>query len=211
MPLNKNHRIFFTLTGNLIFHRKLLFGIIFAFRMVLYIDLTVNWPLSVSDYLNTSRWSFRCILTIRTRLFHARRLCPTSALRKDILKGVLFKTSDTVEFLLLAILYRLGYCSFKVEFPSQISSQNLICVSLCNLKFPRVRNWFLTFIKPAQNWESPVFLSTWVIIFVPIYLFHSNYCQSPSSFISLYSHLLSKHLFWIYKSKIPKPPCSFGR
>jgi hypothetical protein len=118
-PLNRNHRNIFALSGNLILQRNLLFDMIFSFKMVLYIDLTVNCALVVSDRLNTSSQSFRCILTIlNMRLFHEWRLCPTKALRKDILNGMEFKISATFEFLLPAILYRFGYCSFKVEFAS---------------------------------------------------------------------------------------------
>jgi hypothetical protein len=116
-PLNIDHGNIFTLSGNLILHRNMLFGIIFSFKMVLYIDLTVNRPLVVSDHLNTSSLSFKCIFTnLNMKLFHEWRLCPTKALRKDILHGMEFKTSTKVEFLLLAILYRFEYCSFKVEF-----------------------------------------------------------------------------------------------
>jgi hypothetical protein len=156
-PLNRNHRNIFTLSGNLILHRNMLFGIIFSFKKVLYIHLTMNCPLVVTDHLNTSSWSFKCILIIlNMRLFHEWRLCPTKAFWKDILNGMEFKTFVTVEFLLLEILDRFRYCSFKVEFSSQISFQNMICVPLCNMKFHMDRNWFLIFIKPVHNWESPV-------------------------------------------------------
>jgi hypothetical protein len=43
-----------------------------------------------------------------------------------------------------------------------------------------------------------------------IYLFLNSSCHMPSSFNSLKSHLLNKHLFYMSKLCIPKPPWTFG-
>jgi hypothetical protein len=42
------------------------------------------------------------------------------------------------------------------------------------------------------------------------YFFLSTSCHKPSSLKSLNNHLLSKHLFWTSKSKIPSPPCTLA-
>jgi hypothetical protein len=42
------------------------------------------------------------------------------------------------------------------------------------------------------------------------YLFLSNCCHTLSPFINLNNHLLSRHLLWTSKFRIPNPPWSFG-
>jgi hypothetical protein len=44
------------------------------------------------------------------------------------------------------MLYKFEYCSLKVFVPSHLSVQNLISLSFYNIKFPKIRNYFLAFI-----------------------------------------------------------------
>ena len=67
-----------------------------------------------------------------------------------------------------------------------------------------------TFIRSAQNWESPGLLVTYVRDLEPRYLLRRSCCQMPSSLVSLNSHLLKRHLFWISKFIILRPPWSLG-
>jgi hypothetical protein len=94
--------------------------------------------------------------------------------------------------------------------PSHVSHQNLICLLSCMLKFPILRNYSLTFIKPLQNWESPDFLITCVIALDPKYLFFISCFYAPSELIKLKSHLLRRHLFCSSWFSTPSPPWSFG-
>jgi hypothetical protein len=104
----------------------------------------------------------------------------------------------------------LEYCSFKVFTLSHLSFQNLISLPPCNLKFPKFRNWSLTFISPIQNWELPSHLFTWVLNLSLKYLFLSSCCQASSPLIKLKRHLPSKLLFCCLRSSLPRPPCSLG-
>jgi len=67
-----------------------------------------------------------------------------------------------------------------------------------------------TFIRSAQNWESPGLLVTYVRDLEPRYLLRRSCSQMPSLLVSLHSHLLKRHLFWISKFIIPRPPGSLG-
>jgi hypothetical protein len=91
-----------------------------------------------------------------------------------------------------------------------MSSQNLICVPVCKLKQPKLRNWSFTLIKRNQKSESPGFFITWTSVMLFRYLFLRNSWQIPSTLHNLNSHLLSRHLFCKFRFCMPKPPCSFG-
>jgi hypothetical protein len=138
--------------------------------MAWYMELTENWPFEFSDYQNISDWSLNCMSTILgSRLCQDRKLASTKLLLNEILVTLLF----------LTMLYKLGYCSFKVFSSSHLSSQNLIYAPFYNLKFLKFRNWSLAFSRPVQNCESPDFLFTWVIDLSLRNLFLSNCCQAP--------------------------------
>ena len=76
--------------------------------------------------------------------------------------------------------------------------------------FPKPKNWSFIAIKPIQNWESPAFFCTWLNVLFLRYLFRNKSCHNPSSLTNLNNHLLNKHLFWISRFCIPRPPRSFG-
>ena len=159
-----------------------------------------------------SRWSSNCTNAILiTSSFHLSRFSSTNALLKVILRGVELKTLATEMCFFLQMLYRDGYWSLRVEFPSHLSSQNLIYVPLWRLKVDRWRKRSLTFIRPNKKCESPGFHLTSPIVLFFRYVFLRSSCQTPSSLINLYSHLLSKQTFWVSRFKIPRPPWSFGK
>ena len=51
---------------------------------------------------------------------------------------------------------------------------------------------------------------TYVRDLEPRYLLRRSCSQMPSLLVSLHSHLLKRHLFWISKLIIPRPPWSVG-
>jgi hypothetical protein len=125
---------------------------------------------------------------------------------KETFSDLELKMSGTIALFFQTILYRLGYCSFKIVVPSHVSSQNLICLPSCMLKFPILRKSSLTFIRPLQNCESLGFLITCVIALHPKYLFLISCCHAPSELIKLKSHLLRRHLFYSSRFSTPSPP-----
>jgi hypothetical protein len=112
--------------------------------------------------------------------------------------------------LLLTILNNEGNLSLSGLSPNQVSYQNLVWDPSFNLKEPSSIKESLMFIKLFQKWESVGFLTQLPKVLSLIYLFISNSYHMPSSFNNLYSHLLNKHLFWISKFWIPRPPWSLG-
>jgi hypothetical protein len=67
-----------------------------------------------------------------------------------------------------------------------------------------------TLIRPFQNGESMGFMVTSAKHLECRYLFHNSSCHTPSSFKSLKSHLLRRHLFFKSNTSIPSPPWSLG-
>jgi hypothetical protein len=78
------------------------------------------------------------------------------------------------------------------------------------LNEPKLMKVSLTFISPFQKWEYVGLLLQLPIVLSFIYLFFNYSCHMPSSFKSLKSHLLNKHLFWISKLCMPRPSWIFG-
>jgi hypothetical protein len=154
-----------------------------------------------------SGWSFKCIFAIlKTNSCQEFKFALTRLLLKEMSSGLVLKHYEAVVFFFQTILYKLGYCSFKVVAPSYISSQNLIWLLPCNLKFPKLRNWSLTFISPVQNCELPSFLFTWVMDLPTKHLFLMSCWHVSSPFIKLKSHLLSRLLFCFSRSSTPSSP-----
>jgi hypothetical protein len=96
------------------------------------------------------------------------------------------------------------------KIPGHLSSQNWMWTPLLSLNRPKLRNESLTFMRPLQNWESPGFFCTWVIVCDLRYFRLSMVCHSPSSLINLNSHLFNKHIFYISIFWTHNPPWSFG-
>ena len=141
---------------------------------IVYSDEVTIWMYLV-DHINVH------LHVIKTKLCQESKFWPTTDIRNEMFKGTELMISATIALFLLTILYKFGYCSFKVDMPSHLSSQNLTYLWSCNLKFLKLRNWFLTFIRPVKNCESPGFLSTWVIDLLLRYIIHSAYTQNNNS------------------------------
>ena len=108
------------------------------------------------------------------------------------------------------ILKREGYCCLSVWLHIHLSSQKCIWLPSFNWNDPKVSKESFTFMRPAQNWESPGFFWTWAIVSFFKYFFLNKLCQIPSSLMSLNNHLLNKHLFCISRFLMPNPPISLG-
>jgi len=167
-------------------------------------------PFWCRDHTKMSLWSCSWIsITLATSWCHKSKLLATRDLRKEIFSGVELRTWLTNADFFLAMLYRVGYWFLRGLLSSQESSQNLIWDPLPSLNLPHLRNSDLTLMRPDQKCESPGKCSTWVRDLYWKYFLLSRVCHIPCSFISLKSHLLSKHLFCASRFKIPKPPWSF--
>ena len=78
-------------------------------------------------------------------------------------------------------------------------------------KVPLVKISYLIFISPLQKWESYGLALTCVKDLDRKYLFFSNSCHIPSVLSKFTIHFARRHLFCIWRSKMPKPPWSLGR
>jgi hypothetical protein len=95
---------------------------------------------------------------------------------------------------------------------SQVPSQNLVRSPLSTTNDPRsIKKSSFTFTNPFLKGESFGFSVTWARVLDCKYLLCRSSCQTTSSLNSLNSHLLSKLLFFNYKTSIPKPTWSLGR
>ena len=179
--------------------------------MALYMDLTENNPFWCSPYTKWSFWFVNCTsATMATTSCHACKLTPTRDLLKATFNGVIDNTVLIDALFFLTILYNAGKREFKGRGLIHESSQNHTWDPSPRSNLPNDRNSSLTFIRPAQNWESPGMYWTWVKVLSLKYLFLSNFYQTPSPFISLKSHFLKKHLLWTPRFRTPNPPWSFG-
>jgi len=113
-------------------------------------------------------------------------------------------------FFFLTMLYSAGKIDFSGCDLIHESSQNRTWDPSPRSNLPSERNSPLTFMRLAQNWESPGMYWTYVKVLSLIYLFLSICCQTPSPLIHLKSHLLRRHLLETSKFKTPNPPWSFG-
>ena len=127
-------------------------------------------------------------------------LLPIRSLRHEILKYGVLKISTIVTCLWWSMLYRQGYCSHNVALPSYLSSQNLICDQSLTMKVAKWKNCRFTFIRLAPKWESRLFHWT-----CNRGLLSNICCHILSVVSSLKSHLLSKAVFFIWRSWIPNP------
>jgi len=151
------------------------------------------------------------MLAIRgNKLFHATNLGPMRSLRQDRFGDGPERTSAMVTCLGLAMLYRHGYCSCREEFPSHLSSRKCTCDLSFIMKDPKWKKSRFTFIRLDKKCESPFFHSTCINGFDPKYLLRSTCCQVPSMVSNLNNHLLSRAIFLICRSWIPRPPWSLG-
>jgi hypothetical protein len=128
----------------------------------------------------------------------------------DMFNAIVLNTNATEICFFRVIKYNEGYSCFKVKSLIHLSSQNLVLLPLLSWNHPKYRKHSLTFIRPLQNWESPSFFCTCAIVYAFKYFFLSIFCHSPSSFINLKSHLLSKHQFCISILRILNSPSYFG-
>jgi hypothetical protein len=135
---------------------------------------------------------------------------PIRDLLKATFNGVVDSTVLTVTLFFLTMLYNDGKSVLKGCGVIHESSQKHTWDPSPRSNLPIDRNSSLTFIRPAQNWESLGMYWTWVKVLSLKYLFLSNCCQIPSSFIGLKSHLLRRHLLWTPRFRTPNPPWSFG-
>jgi hypothetical protein len=95
-PFNKNHMKILIFSGHFNFHNALLDGKCIWFTSFLYIDCTLNDPCLEREHLIESWWSSNCTNEIlETSSFHLSNLSPTSALLKDILRGIELKALAT--------------------------------------------------------------------------------------------------------------------
>jgi hypothetical protein len=158
-----------------------------------YIDLIEKIPFWCNPQINLSSMSVNLVLSTRaTRLCQQLRLLPTMPLWKDIFRGTVLNTDMIEMCFFLVIVKSVRYNSFIVKFPNYLSSQNLTFYPLHNWNRPRLRKDSLTLIKPLQKYESPCFLCTRAMVLSLPYFLLKKFCHTPSSFISLNSHLLSK-------------------
>jgi hypothetical protein len=84
-----------------------------------------------------------------------------------------------------------------------MSSQNFVFPQFLSLKQPVLQKSSFTFIKPFENGESNGCAVIWESVLECRYLLGIISCQTPSSLISLNSHLIVKHLF--FSSKLLSP------
>ena len=94
--------------------------------------------------------------------------------------------------------------------PTQVSSQNRVALPSLIKKVPLVKTSSLIFISPLQKWESYSLALTYVKDLNRKYLFFSNSCHIPSVLSKFTIHFARRHLFCIWRSKMPKPPWSLG-
>jgi hypothetical protein len=173
-------------------------------RTTLYMDLTENKPFWCSPHTKWSLWFINCAsATIATTSCHACKL-PT----RD-LSGVVKNTVLTEALFFLTILYRARKRDFNGHGLIHASSQNHTWDPSPRSNLPNDRNSSLTFMRPAQNWESPGKYCTCVKLLSLKYLFLSNCCQTRSSLSNLKSHLLRRHLLCTPRFRTPNPLWSF--
>lgn len=123
---------------------------------VFIIDLTVKPPFFCRDQTKVSFPSLRSTFAIlATRRCHSNSFSPIKDLLKDILSGIALKTLAIVACLFRTMLYKFGNSDFKVLFPNQVSSQNLVRSPDCIWNFPKFKKSSLIPIRPFQNCESP--------------------------------------------------------
>ena len=141
MPIPLNKVIFSKNTPRRRYHAKILFlRAIFIFQIflllstgtsdwinALYIDSTENWPFLWRFHRKTSDPCDNCTMDNRwSTMFHDWNLGPIKSLL-----NVTFGRNDSIIMTIVSplwskMLYRAGYCSRSVAFPSHLSSQNLI-------------------------------------------------------------------------------------
>jgi hypothetical protein len=95
--------------------------------------------------------------------------------------------------------------------PSHVSSQNLVAFPFPATNLLLLKKTTFVLISPFQKGESFGCAVTCARVLDCKYLLRNNYIHTPSpSTDSLYSHLLSRHLFFTSRFSIPKPPWSFS-
>lgn len=87
------------------------------------------------------------------KLLHAANLGPIKSLYQEKLGGEELRTSSTVVYLCLKMLYKQGYCSRSVRLPNHLSTQNLTCEPSLIMKDPNQRKPCLTFMRLTQKYE----------------------------------------------------------
>jgi hypothetical protein len=143
-------------------------------------------------------------------LCHACKLTPIRDLLKATFNDAMDSTILIEALFFLIMLYSAGKIYFSGCDVIHESSQNHTWDASPRSNLPSERNSPLTFMGPAQNWESRGMYWTCVKVLSLRYLFLSICCHTPSPLINLKSHLLRRHLLWISKFKTPNPPWSFG-
>ena len=140
-------------------------------------------------------WSYTSI-NLRHKCDHASHLSPTNGRLNRIFKGgSVANTSCTKMFFWFVMLYKEGYWFCSGVSASEVSSQNLILRPSPSLKDPLRKKSSISFMRPFQKGESVGLAVTCDNDLSWRYLLCSRSCHTPSSFKSLLSHLLSKHLF----------------
>jgi hypothetical protein len=139
-----------------------------------------------ASHTKVSLTGFRLTGASKCTMFcHSTSLNPTMGLRKERFIFACDNTSATSKVLLHIILIRFGNCSLRGVLLSHLSYQNLVAWPCPTWKRPHLRNWSLMFIRPAQKWESPAFLETWVRDLPPRYLFLRSRGHIPPSLSNL--------------------------
>ena len=158
-----------------------------------YIDLTENLP-------------DECIAQTKDAIILCQSLkfLPTRLRRKEIFRRTDASTLATESCFLLTMLNNEGNLSFSAWFPNQVSVQKQVCEPSFTLKEPKLMK------VSFQKCEFVGLLVQLSNVLSFMYFFLNSSYHKLSSFNSLKSHLLNKHLFCISKLCMPNPPWIFG-
>jgi hypothetical protein len=124
-----------------------------------------------------------------------------ASIQLNLSKNVTFRDEDAttiamVSPLRLTILYKAGYYSRSMAFPSHLHSQHRICSPSFienDLKQKNISSWPLD--QPRTR-KSPGFQYTCDIVFETIYFLWRRVCQTPTLLISLNNHLTRRTVFF---------------